>query len=299
MAKPNFAVKRLSIHRNELTKIDVSGMFPHLECIQADQNRISNIHDLEHLRHLHTISLREQQVAYSQAIQSSTSSFTSHSDLHNISLSANVIPRLYLPHAFLNLQRVELATCGLQALPDNFGIYVPNVRTLNLNSNAIKDLRPLLNTKRLAQLHVTGNRISRLRRNLAVLAKLTTLTKIDLRDNPFTVGFYPVAAEKRIVPINKERFDTADELEPYTLPDQEAEAEGLYSSRLDDDTKLRKRVYQIMLATSCPQLEHLDGLKFCRETAVIKDEIWNRLLLLGVLKKSTQREGPAGLQDKP
>jgi protein NUD1 len=234
--------------------------------------------------------MREQHMVSSQDPQISTSSFTSHTDLHNIFLSANVMPKIQLHHEFLNLQRIELATCGLQALPDTFGLSVPNVRVLNLNSNAIKDLRPLLNTKRLTHLYVTGNRLARLRRNLAVLAKLTTLTKIDLRDNPFTVGFYPVATEKRIVPLNEERFNESDDFEPYTLPDQDSEAEELYSSRLDDDTRLRKRVYQIMLATSCPKLDHLDGLKFSQDNALIRDDIWDRLALLGVLKKSAQQE---------
>lgn len=285
----NTSLKSLSICRNELTALKISSMFPNLEHVRADQNRLSDVSDLDNLRHLRSLSVRGQQVAYSESTASSGGSLMTHPDLQDLSLSENVLSNIDLSGGFLNLQRLELSTCGLQSLPETFGVYMPNVRTLNLNFNAIKDLRPLLNTKKIDELFVAGNRLSRLRRNLAVLAKLNTLTKIDLRENPLTVGFYPPAVERRLVPANVKSIEGADNHEAYTLPEQDREADQQYSSRLDGDTRLRRRVYEMMLATSCSRLHSLDGLLFDSKTVLVKDEIWERLLMLGVLKKSSKQ----------
>src|SRR6202012_5859041 len=82
------------------------------------------------------------------------------------------------------------ANCGLANLPENFGLAAPNLRAVNLNFNALKDLRPLLNIKRLTSLFAAGNRLTRLRKTMAVLAKLMHLEVLDLRGNPFTLGFH-------------------------------------------------------------------------------------------------------------
>ena len=51
---------------------------------------------------------------------------------------------------------------------------------------------------------------------------------------------------------------------------------------------LRRRVYEILLANSVPGLRRLDGLPFAQRQALTKDECWERLVELGILKVSTR-----------
>lgn len=190
-----------------------------------------------------------------------------------------------MPHDFLNLQRLELASSGLQSLPPNFGQLAPNIRFLNLNFNALKDLRPLLNIKRLNELLLAGNRLSRLRKNLAVLSRLVSLTKLDLRDNPLTIGFYPPTVENRIVSL-KGRSSHSDEVEAFTLPASNQQTDQQFLARLDEDTRLRRRVHEMLLASSCNNLQELDGLPFNSQNVLVKDEVWERLRFLGIIRRS-------------
>lgn len=168
------------------------------------------------------------------------------------------------------------------------------MRSLNLNFNAIKDLRPLLNITELSTLLVAGNRLSRLRKSAAVLAKLANLETLDLRDNPFTVGFYAKTVEQRLVKteMNPSDADEANEKSEevedcaFTLPPQAPLGDQTYFSRLDDGTKLRRRVYEMLIASSCKVVVEFDGKPFCKRDALVKDEIWERLVHLGVVRKS-------------
>jgi hypothetical protein len=221
-------------------------------------------------------------------------------------LSENHIKALVLPRDWYSLHTLELASCGLQHLPDDFGLSVPNLRSLNLNFNAIKDLRPLLNIKSLNELHVAGNRLAQLRKTTAVLSKLRALEVLDLRDNPFSIGFHPKAAETRVVPTKhgipeaeppQWNEDTTEEAMQFLLPPCDKDLDTQYFARLDEGTKLRRRVYEMLLANTCAKLRELDGLSFVRDDVLVKDEIWDRLLLLGVLKKSKRAAEDSGSEE--
>lgn len=205
---------------------------------------------------------------------------------------------------FFNLQTLELASTGLQTLSEDFGLQCPNLRTLNLNHNALRDLRPLLNIARLERLHLAGNRIERLRRTAAVVDRIgKDLAEVDLRNNPLTVGFYtppssalPENAEKQIIVPQTNHSDPSDEepwcsdaddervAQAYLLPPSDTESDKISRDRLDEDTKLRRRVYEMLLVSACPALQTLDGLQVCREDIVRRDGIWDRLVELDVLK---------------
>lgn len=199
-----------------------------------------------------------------------------------------------MPTGWTSLRHLNLASCGLQNLPDTFGLSVPNLRSLNLNFNAVKDLRPLLNISELSTLLAAGNRLSRLRKSAAVLAKLASLEMLELRDNPFTVGFYANAVEQRLVTTEtspcdfNETTEKGEEQEDdaFTFPPQTPLMDQTYFSRLDDGTKLRRRVYEMLIASSCKMLSTLDGKAFCKREALVKDGIWERLVDLGVVRKS-------------
>lgn len=177
-----------------------------------------------------------------------------------------------------------------------------------MNYNALRDIEPLLGIVRLQKLFLAGNRVSRLRRTATVLQNLNAeLAQIDMRNNPLTVGFYmPQSAvskvEQRIVlstPNSPQDEDDADEVtaaragQAYLLPPFDKDDDKTARERLDEDTKLRRRVYEMLLVASCKDLSTLDGLEVEREDVGRKDEIWDRLRELGVLR---EKEG-AGNED--
>jgi hypothetical protein len=175
---------------------------------------------------------------------------------------------------------------SLEELPADFGQLTPNIRHVNLNFNSLKDLRPLLNIKRLDTLLVAGNKLNRLRTNLAVLGKLSTLTKLDLRDNPLTLRFYPPVSETRVMSLRRNSHSEESQADRFVLPDGDPEEDRRYLQRLDFETRLRRRVQEIMLSMQCAELKVLDGLPFERERVLVKDDVWERLTRLGVIRRA-------------
>lgn len=303
-------VKHLSLSRNSLRKLDVSS-FRALRTLTADSNNLPSLHGTAKLRHLRTISARNQHPE-SGVFDSAT--FLANPDISELYLSSNTIPTLAFPEnaatPFLNLQRLELSSCGLHTLPERFGQLAPNVRALNLNFNALKDLRPLLNAKKLERLDLAGNRLSRLRRNVLVLGKITTLRRVDLRNNAFNVGFYPPPMPDRRVSRTglSDEHDGSESSSTFSflmergdegveggqlnlLPAADEDRDRTYVCRLDPDTKMRRRVYEMLAVSSCKGLRALDGLAVRREDVMRKDEVFERLVMLGVVKKKGKKGG--------
>ena len=79
--------------------------------------------------------------------------------------------------------------------------------------------------------------------------------------------------------------DWTEEPRAYLLPEMDREKDKAERERLDEDTKIRRRVYEMLLVSACPRLKALDGLPLCKEEVVIKDGTWDRLVELGVLKR--------------
>ncbi|KAK7535790.1 uncharacterized protein J3D65DRAFT_626252 [Phyllosticta citribraziliensis] len=385
-------LRNLSLNRNRLMTLSLS-RFPSLVSVSCDSNHLPSIPELNTLRHLRILSARDQQ----PTSPFNANAFFSNPDLNELYLSANSISHFTLPAdvSLLNLHRLELANCGLVALPERFGLLAPNVRILNLNANAMRDLRPLLNMKKLRKLEVAGNRLQRLRRNVLVLSKLgSSLKTVDMRNNPFNVGFYAqpllastlAAASTAALAQSKVRASKdngsalprlltapppasapgsftsaagggvasptfsplsfpstvtssfvshpaddsddetptqADDADPFTssqrfyasphpanlhsLPPQPAALDANYRVRLDADTALRRRVYEMLVAHACEGVKKLDGLSFDR-TRVLgaasgkgggkaraeDDGVWARLIEVGVVRRKEKGKNVAG-----
>ena len=69
------------------------------------------------------------------------------------------------------------------------------------------------------------------------------------------------------------------------LPNPDKEDDARYLERLDEDTKLRRRVYEMLLASGCKRLRVLDGMTFDKAAVLVKDAVWERLVELGVLSR--------------
>ena len=266
---------------------------PKLKRLNIDKNAIVQIDNLGCLKQLETLSWREQTLT--PASGSSGIQYNDCYEVHSLYLSGNPLSDFAPSTPFLNLHHLELASTGLQSFPPDFGLQCPNVRILNANYNAIHDLRPLLGIVKLEKLFFAGNRVSRLRRTAAVLDRVGKgLLEFDLRNNPLTVGFYtpqePAREEKRVVPHGRNSRANEDlEHDPqnagaYLLPAVDKTADNISRERLDEATKLRRRVYEMLVINSCKMLKRLDGLEVDREMVSRRDGVWERLIDLGVLK---------------
>ena len=267
---------------------------PKLKRLNIDRNSVLQIDNLECLKQLETLSWREQTLTPASGL--SEIQYNDCYEVRSLYLSGNPLSDFAPSTPFLNLHHLELASTGLQSFPPDFGLQCPNVRTLNTNYNAIHDLRPLLGIVKLEKLFLAGNRVSRLRRTAAVLDRVGKgLLEFDLRNNPLTVGFYtpqePAREEDRVVPHGRNSRLNEDLAESdlqntgaYLLPAVDKSADNISRERLDEATKLRRRVYEMLVIYSCKTLKRLDGLEVDREMVGRRDGVWERLVDLGVLK---------------
>ncbi|GAB7325842.1 hypothetical protein MBLNU13_g09917t1 [Cladosporium sp. NU13] len=246
-------LKHLSLNSCGLMTLGVSH-FPNLRTLEVDNNNLSTIAGIDDLKKLDLLSMCAQDLDNGYRIKI----FDTPMEAQTIRLSRNTIPELQLDHAFMSAKHLELSDTGLTILPSNFGIQLPNLRTLDLSYNGVKDIRPLAPLSGLVSLKLTGCRIERMRKTVATVGKFGKLLKLDLKDNPLTQGFYG----------------------PETNNDK------IYKGKLDEETAIRRRTYELLVAYSCKREGFtLDGMEFDAAAAVAKDHIWERLVELGVLRQ--------------
>ncbi|KAK3182597.1 Protein nud1 [Lecanicillium sp. MT-2017a] len=265
-------LRHLDLSGNKLTTVDVSRL-PSLQTLHADGNFISEVSGLQRAKRLDSLSLREQRGKRPLDLGFLTSGY----EVRKLYLSGNLL-ETFEPHVdMLNLQLLELANCGLSSLPKNLGQLMPNLRGLNINFNAIADLSPLRYIPRVKKLLVAGNRLRDSTSVTELLMDFPHLTRLDVRDNPMTLGFY--ASLQALVPVN----GTGEAASPFCLPDADEERDRQYASRLDEPTKLRRRLHQVVLAASCRRLRMLDGLPIRRKNVLAMDSLLQALVEEGLV----------------
>ena len=260
------ALRQLDVSDNDLSSLDISNL-PGLHSLHADRNRIKKSRGFHRAPRLDSLSLREQQGDELLDV----SFLSSACEIRKLFLSGNYLGALEPKVDFLNLQLLEVANCGLQSLPPNLGQLMPNLRTLNLNFNAISDLSSLRFIPRMKKLLVAGNRLADSTAVTELLTDFPHLTRLDLRDNPVTLGFYPPL---QVLVSTKE--DGA--VDPFVLPEADAEKDEAFAGRLDEGTRLRRRLYHIVFAASCKRLRILDGLRVHRKQVLARDEVFMALV---------------------
>lgn len=218
LATPNHNICALKLSDNRLQDLDLT-VFPTLQLLYLDRNNFSSLLGLEKCRHLEVLSIREQVSPPLPGSQHHAENIldidiSSAIALRKLYLSSNILSAqaLSFPATVPSLQLLDLASCAIQSLPENFGTRFPNLRALNLNFNALSDVGELLGISRLGRLSLVGNRVARLRRLCQVLSRIGgrdgSLKKIDLRGNPVTVGFYPpaISGSGRTIPRQTKRI---------------------------------------------------------------------------------------------
>ena len=286
-----YELQCLALNGNRLSSIRLAKFAPDLRTLSLDNNRLSSTGDLSALSNLESLSLRSQNALVSRQNGESSppQSFVIEAlpDVLSLNLSDNHLPHFTPPHDFPSLRWLELASCGLQSLPDDFGNSVPNLRALNVNFNNLRDLKPLAGARRLRKLFTSGNQLTRMRKNVAVLAALPQLEIVDMRDNTLTHGFYSYAPSSSSLAV-RVSSDGPQSVELYSLPPRDRAADAQHSTRLDEATQLRRRVYELLLASACKKLKEVDGLPFnedLTEAEKVQGRVVDKLVEMGVCRK--------------
>jgi Leucine-rich repeat (LRR) protein len=284
-----WSLKYLRLSGNSLESIDIS-RYPNLRLLYLDRNRLGLVKGLLKTKHLDSLSLREQQTGARIDMSFLNEAF----EVRKLFLSGNLLDGFVPQVDFLNLQFLELANCGLQFLTPGLGRMISNTRVLNLNLNAIKDLSPLVGIVRLKKLHLAGNRITRLRSTTFVLSHFPNLTLVDMRGNPLTLGFYPPLVEMRVILGDGSEDGQSDAPDPFTQGSADKAKDQKYAERLDVDTKMLRRVYEMLILLGGPRLKILDGLNVDRAVTKLEDDIREALLASGVLVRTDPNEAQDG-----
>ncbi len=271
-------IRHLDVSQNELTHLDVSGL-PNLHTLLADGNQLPTVTGLQRTRRLDSLSLREQRGQEPLSLEFLSVGY----EVRKLYLSGNYLRSFEPKVDMLNLQLLELANCGLTSLPSEVGQLMPNLRSLNINFNAISNVKSLQYIPRLKKLLMAGNRLADSTSVTQLLIDFPHLTRLDTRDNPMTLGFY--APLQALVKTNGKETTM-----PFALPDADEERDELYVSRLDEPTKLRRRLHQVVLAASCSRLRILDGLPMRRKQVLAMDSLLTALAEEGLVGVPEQKE---------
>ncbi|RDA85738.1 hypothetical protein CP532_5949 [Ophiocordyceps camponoti-leonardi (nom. inval.)] len=262
-------LRQLDVSDNQLCLLNLAQM-PGVRSVQADRNRIQQVNGCEQARRLDSLSLREQGGDKGLSLDFLRQAY----EVRKLFLSGNYLRTFEPTVDFLNLQLLELANCGLQGLPERMGQMMPNLRTLNINLNAVTDLWPLQFLPRLKKLLTAGNRLADATAATQLLTDFPHLRQLDLRDNPMTLGLYCPATMDGARGHGSEGFE---------LTDASAERDVLFASRLDEATRLRRRLHQVVLVANCRRLRKLDGLTLRRDEVLARDGLLEMLVREGVV----------------
>ncbi|KAL2127240.1 hypothetical protein VTI74DRAFT_11055 [Chaetomium olivicolor] len=293
-AHPIQSLRYLRLNNNNLTSLKISAL-PHLRLLHADRNALCTVAGFSRARRIDSLSLREQHGPEPLNLPHLLSRAY---EVRKLYLSGNLLEKFEPTVDLLNLQLLELANCGLQALPEHVGLMMPNLRVVNLNMNALKEVRALEGVGRLKKVFVAGNRICDLAGLVKTLGGWGCLSALDVRDNPVTQGFYAPAAVQRQVAVCKGEEEEEEEeergAEPFMLPDQDRERDERYCGRLDMDTRVRRRLYETMVSSKCGRVKKLDGLGLKSGAVGVEgegDAVWTAMAEKGLVKA---KAAPAG-----
>ncbi|KAK6539790.1 hypothetical protein TWF694_009982 [Orbilia ellipsospora] len=279
------SLRALNVSKNKLKEFDILP-FPNIRTLYLDANSLNTVLGIEKVCHLDSFSIRSQSQSTVLNLP-----FGMLLESRKVYASGNPISSLPIDCHFINLQYLELASCNIRTLTPNFGRLMSNIRILNLNNNAISDIRPLHGIVRLKKLYLVGNRLSNLQKISRVLRFLPFLSEMDLRHNPLTLGFYSVIPKCTTITIGSN--STADP-SPFLMSHQNHDDDEAHHISMTDDTAVARRCYEILIGEHCPQITYLDGLVYDIQNKLRQDRIWERMASLGLLFDSKSKQDNLG-----
>ncbi|KAK6363826.1 hypothetical protein TWF730_001233 [Orbilia blumenaviensis] len=270
------SLRTLDLSKNNLRVFTIRP-FPNIKTLYLDSNKLETIDGIAGARYLDSFSFRSQTGSSTVNIP-----FNSLYELRKVYASGNPISSLSMLDYFVNLQYLELASCNLRTLPSNFGRMMTNTRVINLNNNALSDIKPLYGIVRLKKLYLMGNRISNLQKLNNMLRFLPFLSELDLRHNPLTLGFYAILSQSTDLARPGNPGEITDP-SPFLMQHQDKDSDEVFQRSMTEDTAVARRCYDILIGEQCPQMSHLDGLAFDIKQKLCHDSIWERMTSLGLL----------------
>lgn len=276
-------LERLDLSVNRITEIDLATL-PTLRHLNIDNNRVSSIYGLGSSTALTILSVRSQSDSPDLINQILGSSH----DVVELHLSANAVSDTGLSLPSLpnyNVRALELASCGMDRLPAGFGDHFPNLRDLNLNFNAMKDLSPLVGCVKLEKLSLAQNRVHKMRRTCLTMSRLTQLKVVDLRDNPLTIGLYAPQTGGDCTPITD--FGTVSP--SYEPKNRRVIVDAKWVQLIDETTWLKRRAMEMLLTQCCPHLEILNSHAFDHQKILQEKAVFEKLMSRGVLQVSPRK----------
>ena len=180
-------LKKLTMNDCQLKELVVSALTG-ITHLSVDGNKLADIRGIEHLKKLEFLSMRRQKLPVYEAVNL----FNHRLEARTVRLDGNTLPILPLKHNYLNMEELSLTSCGIQELPKDFGLRLPNLRRLDVDRNMLreKDLAVLGNMERLDTLSVKENRLGRMRKTVEELSKVKGLRFVNTEGNPFNKGFF-------------------------------------------------------------------------------------------------------------
>ncbi len=160
---------RLCLENCCIEFIQTLSQLERLESLNLRNNRIADVAPLAKLGELYELNLSRNKVENIKPLKVLT-------QLNFLSLSNNPLSDPSALSKLTLLATLRLRNCGLKEIP-----FMPmGVITLNLASNALKDLHPLARHPQLTKLNIAGNQIQ----DLTPLRKVSRLDFLDASSNP-------------------------------------------------------------------------------------------------------------------
>ncbi|KAI5795745.1 hypothetical protein EDC01DRAFT_745177 [Geopyxis carbonaria] len=278
------SIRSIKLTQNEFVNFDVSP-FPNLRVLYMDNNKLSSVNGMTRAKNIDAISFRDQDTEGGDFTLDINRMF----EARKIYLSSNAIISLDIHVPFFNLQYLEIASCQLRSLPENFSRLFPNLRVLNINYNRIADIRPVIGCSRLEKFLAVGNAVSKMKVFRRVLEKLRVLRFFDLRMNPLTLEFYPTPMQNSDKSLGPDEY-TKD---PFALDLADDMKDKQFHGRMDMEGRVRRRHYEIVASSAAERLRELDGLKFSHELVNKHDDVFRELINLGWVEEPEYTSQPS------
>ncbi|KAI7901637.1 uncharacterized protein BX663DRAFT_437035 [Cokeromyces recurvatus] len=165
---------KLRLSFNRLKSFDMSP-FPDIRILYLDDNQIERIIGATFISRLDSFSLRDQG---RQKVEFNIQYLRGARKLY---LSGSPFERLCQMYDFYSLEYLEICAANIEELPSDFSKFMPNLSTLYLSANRLKDIRPLRKLKYLRRLVLIENCLTSINEVIQVVHHLKQLHYLDLR----------------------------------------------------------------------------------------------------------------------
>ncbi|EMG49094.1 Component of the spindle pole body outer plaque, putative, partial [Candida maltosa Xu316] len=255
---------KLSIRFNNVRKLNVSKV-PQLRALKFDGNQIEKIEGLEVLGKLEEISCKSQfrSSIVDQILQTTK-------DVRKLDLSGN---RHFTntTSIFPFVNSLTLSATNLSEIPTNFAVQFPNVQSLNLSFNKLKDINGLKELKNLRKVYMVDNKLQSFKQlTKGLTGSKSTLRVLDVRLNPCTENIYPYLFSPEELETSALNIENGDDIQSFLIRYEELDKSELWTTRDEiflEHLKSRKDVellgsrdiFECAMVTYFFNLSRLDG----------------------------------------